>query len=165
MKEKPRKKDESIFSKNGYFKVIFYGLLIYLITSVSFLFHPISTLIKMGTTINLNNIKLILMNEEILLRARTYAFTTLGISQLFHMVGMSNIKENLFNILKQKNTIRIIAFIVGISLQVLVTEIPFLIDVFKTTQLELSEWIWLILISIIPLIFHQLIRKSYKTGL
>ena len=59
----------------------------------------------------------------------------------------------------------IIAFIVGIILQVMVTEIPLFIDIFKTTRLELYEWGWLILISMTPLIFHGVLRYTYKTNL
>ena len=165
MKDKPRVKNESLFSKNGTFIAIFYGFLIFLITSISFLILPVTNLLDLGLNINLNNLKLILSNEEILNRSRTYAFTTLGISQLFHMIGMSNIRENLFSILKNNNWWRIVAFTLGILLQVLVTEIPFLINVFKTSRLSLLEWGWLILLSTMPLIIQQLIRKGYKSGL
>ena len=115
--------------------------------------------------ISLSNINLMLQNEEILVKSRTYAFTTLGVSQLFHMIGMSNIKEKLINILKNNNYFRIVAFFVGFLLQILVTEIPLFIEIFKTTRLTLLEWGWLILLSMTPLLFQQLLKKSYKTGI
>ena len=165
MNDAPRNKDESIFARKGLFITLFYGVLIFVITSLSFLLLPMINLNSLGLKINLNNIGLMLENETILNKSRTFAFTTLGMSQLFHMIGMSNVKEKVITILKNKNNIRIIAFVVGIALQVMVTEIPFFIDIFKTTRLELYEWLWLILISMMPLIFHGVLRFTYKTNL
>lgn len=165
MNEKPRSKNESLFSKNGLFVTLFYGILICIITSISFLILPIINLKELGLSINLINIKYILENQDILIRARTYSFTTLGITQLFHMIGMSNIKESLVKIIKNKNIMRILAFFIGFSLQIIVTEIPFLVEIFKTSRLSLNEWIWLTLLSTLPLIFHEIIRKEYKSGL
>lgn len=165
MKDNPRKKDESLFAKNGIFIALFYGFLIFIITSISYLILPISNLLDLGLKVNINNINLILSNENILLRSRTYAFTTLGICQLFHMIGMSNVRENIFVILKNKNWWRVIAFVLGFVLQILVTEVPFLIVTFKTIQLSFIEWLWLILMSTVPLIFQQIIKNSLKTGL
>lgn len=165
MNDAPRKKDESIFARKGLFITLFYGVLIFVITSLSYLLLPMINLNSLGLKINLNNIGLMLENETILNKSRTFAFTTLGMSQLFHMIGMSNVKEKVTTILKNKNNIRIIAFIVGIILQVMVTEIPLFIDIFKTTRLELYEWGWLILISMTPLIFHGVLRYTYKTNL
>ena len=165
MNESPRKKNESLFAKNGLFITLFYGILIFLITSISFLVLPIHNLLELGIKVNIRNINYILSNELILRRSRTYAFTTLGISQLFHMIGMSNIKESLLKIIKNKNYIRLVAFVFGFVLQIIVTEIPLLVDVFKTVRLDIFEWTWLTILSMIPLVFHELIRKEFNTGL
>ena len=165
MNEKPRNKDETLFQKNGLFIILFYGILIFVLTSISFLVLPIRNLLDLGIKINIKNINYMLENKDILIKSRTYAFTTLGISQLFHMIGMSNIKGSIFKIFKNKNYVRIIAFIFGYCLQVLVTEVTFLVDIFKTAKLDINEWIWLTIISMFPLLFHQIIRKEYKTGL
>ena len=165
MNEKPRNKNESLFSRNGLFVTLFYGILICIITSISFMILPIKNLKDLGIKISLSNIKLILENQDILIKSRTYAFTTLGISQLFHMIGMSNIKESTLRILKNTNIMRVLAFFIGFLLQIIVTEIPFLVSIFKTSKLSMNEWAWLSLISTVPLIFHELIRKEYKTGL
>ncbi len=165
MSDLPRNKNESIFAKNGLFLTFFYGIVIFIITSISFLIIPLKNLLELNLSISISNIRLILENENILINARTYAFTTLGISQLFHMIGMSNIKESSVKILKNKNIMRIVAFACGFLLQILVTEIPMFINIFGTEKLELIEWIWLILISTTPLIFHELLLKEFKTGL
>jgi Ca2+-transporting ATPase len=165
MNEKPRKKDESIFEKNGLFIIVFYGILIFIITSISYLILPVISLIEMKVPLNLYNVKMVLSNQDILNKSRTFAFTTLGITQLFHMIGMCNIKENIVNILKNKNVFRLIAFVIGFILQILVTEVPLFINIFKTYRLSFVDWVWLILISMTPLFFHQIIRKAYREGL
>lgn len=165
MGDKPRKKDESLFARNGLFVIVFYGVIIFILTSIGFLILPITNLINLGLNVNYSNVKYMLDNQDILLRSRTYAFTILGISQLFHMIGMSNIKESFINIIKNHNWWRLIAFVIGFSLQILVTEFTPLINIFKTVQLSFKEWIYLILVSTIPLIFHEILRKSYRNNL
>ena len=49
------------------------------------------------------------------------------------------------------------AFAVGLLLQVIVTVVPFLTEVFETVKLSLREWMNLILIAMIPLLSHEII--------
>jgi Ca2+-transporting ATPase len=81
------------------------------------------------------------------------------------MIGMSNVKATLIDIFRNKNNFRIFAFIFGILLQVLVIEIPIFRTFFHTSLLSLLEWIWIILLSSLPLIFHQLLRNFYRSDL
>jgi Ca2+-transporting ATPase len=161
----PRKKDESIFASNGLFICLFYGFIIFLITTCAYLINPLKELSAMNMEWNFKNIKYLLSLEEILIKSRTYAFTTLSLSQLFHMIGMSNVKATLIDIFRNKNNFRIFAFIFGILLQVLVIEIPIFRTFFHTSLLSLLEWIWIILLSSLPLIFHQLLRNFYRSDL
>ena len=54
------------------------------------------------------------------------------------------------------------AFTGGLLLQILVTEIPFLTEVFETSQLSLREWINLILLSMVPLLSQEIIVMGKK---
>ena len=101
----------------------------------------------------------------VLEHAQTYAFTTLGVSQLFHAIGMRNYDISLFKMNHTENRAMIGAFFAGLILQILVTEVPFLTEIFETSQLSLKEWITLILISIVPLLSHEVIvlgKKLFK---
>jgi Ca2+-transporting ATPase len=51
----------------------------------------------------------------------------------------------------------IIAFVVGLLAQLAVTEIPFLTSLFNTTSLSFMEWICIILVSMLPLVMHEII--------
>ena len=95
-------------------------------------------------------------NEDILNKARTFAFVTLAMSQLFHMIGMSDTKLSVFKILKKKNVILFIAFLLGFILQMLVISIPSLNRIFHTASLNIEEWLFILLISSLPLVLHEI---------
>ena len=110
-------------------------------------------------------IKNALSNEALLRHAQTFAFTVLGVSQLFHAVGMRNVDVSVFRMNHLANKTMLLAFVLGLVLQVAVTELPFLVKVFDTTQLELSEWLSLIAVSTVPLWAHEiscLFRRGKK---
>ena len=163
MNELPRKKNESLFAKGGY-KILFgYGFLITLLTLISFLINPITNAISNYGWNNLgeNVYSLLTNNKEILLKSRSFAFVTLAMSQLFHMIGMSDSNSALIKILKKKNYVLFAAFSLGVLLQFLVINIPFLNNTFHTTKLDTWEWIFLIAISSIPLVIHELLIKKH----
>lgn len=165
MKEKPRAKNESLFAHGGYSILFLYGAFITIITMISFFIIPTSIILNtygFDGRLFAHIRHILLTNEEVLLKSQTFAFTTLSLSQLFHMIGMSNVKNRLFNIIKGKNYVMLLALVIGIALQVLVTEVPFLIEVFNTSSLSLSEWIYLLLISSFPLIMHEIMVSYYR---
>lgn len=165
MKENPRAKNESLFAHGGYSILFLYGAFITIITMISFFIIPTSIILNtygFDGRLFAHIRHILLTNEEVLLKSQTFAFTTLSLSQLFHMIGMSNVKNRLFNIIKGKNYVMLLALVIGIALQVLVTEVPFLIEVFKTSSLSLSEWIYLLLISSFPLIMHEIMVSYYR---
>lgn len=165
MKEKPRAKNESLFAHGGYSILFLYGAFITIITMISFFIIPTSIILNtygFDGRLFAHIRHILLTNEEVLLKSQTFAFTTLSLSQLFHMIGMSNVKNRLFNIIKGKNYVMLLALVIGIVLQVLVTEVPFLIEVFNTSSLSLCEWIYLLLISSFPLIMHEIMVSYYR---
>ena len=52
----------------------------------------------------------------------------------------------------------LLVMIIGFVLQIIVTEIPILVDFFSTTQLNFKEWIWICLLSLFPLVVHEIIK-------
>uniref|UniRef100_A0A8C5JK34 P-type Ca(2+) transporter n=1 Tax=Junco hyemalis TaxID=40217 RepID=A0A8C5JK34_JUNHY len=90
--------------------------------------------------------------------ARTMAFTTLGLAELFHMIGMSNIKKSFIYVFKGTNWFFIVAFGFGLILQILVTEVPGLTDIFlgHSNGLEWYNWMICAALGIVPLIVHEI---------
>ena len=97
------------------------------------------------------------MDEGILARSQTYAFTVLGMSQLFHAIGMRDVETSVFRMKHFSNKLMIFAFFTGIGLQLLVTEIPYFIHIFGTCHLTLFEWGQMIFLASMPLLVHELL--------
>lgn len=157
MKAPPRNPAESLFAHGGFALTLLYGFVIAAITVGAFLFLPIRTLLSQNAAVSFDSIKQMLLDPAILTHAQTYAFVTLGVSQLFHAIGMRNTDKSTFAINHLSNKLMILAFFSGLALQIAVTEIPFLTAVFGTVALTLQEWLILIALSAVPLVVHELI--------
>lgn len=156
MKSAPRNPKESLFAHGGLWITIFFGLVIGGITLSAFLATPIAALLDAGQSITIAHLKLALLDDAVYVQAQTYAFTTLAVSQLFSAIGMRNLNRSIFRMNHLENKMMIIAFAVGILLQISVTEIHGLVAMFGTEELSFHEWIALITLSSVPLWFHEL---------
>lgn len=157
MKRPPRKAKESLFAGGGTACTLFYGVLIAAISLTAFLKIPCDILSANHMAWSLENLAEILKQESVLNHAQTYAFTVLGLSQLFHAVGMRDVHKSVFRMKHWDNKLMIAAFIVGFALQIVVTEVPALIAAFGTTALSVQEWIRLIILASFPLLAHEII--------
>lgn len=154
MGDKPRNSKESLFAHGGLHVTIGYGLLIAITTLLAFLYVPV---INGGATSLSEIITYFNNNPMALSKAETFAFTVLGVSQLFHMLGMANIRKSAFRLFRPREWLIWFAFVLGLGLQILVTEVPFLTLAFNTVELSITEWLILALISSAPLIVHEII--------
>jgi len=155
MKRPPRPKDENLFADGGLSCTVFYGLLIGFISISAFLYLPIQTLRASGITITPSHIRELLLLPDILTRSQTYAFTVLGMSQLFHAIGMRDVDCSLFRMKHFTNKLMILAVVLGIALQALVTTVPYFIKAFGTVPLSFSDWKMLLLLAAMPLLAHE----------
>ena len=108
--------------------------------------------------------KKILEIEWILNKAQTHAFTVLGMSQLVHAVGMRDVNRSVFRMKHFENLYMLAALGIGLLLQVLVTEVPYLITLFETNRLTLGEWGRLQVLSLTPLAVHELLCLFTAAG-
>ena len=157
MKRPPRKPGESLFARGGWFFTGLYGFLIAAVSLGAFFYVPWQTAAEMGQNLTLPILKELLKEDVILCTAQTYAFTVLGISELFHAIGMRNLEQSVFCSGLFSNPLMWGAFFIGILLQAAVTEIPFLTQVFCTAELTMEEWAGLIFVSAAPLLLHELL--------
>lgn len=133
MRKKPRNPKEGLFAHGEWLFTIFYGILIGSITLYAF--H---------------------------LGGQTYAFTVLGISQLFHAIGMRNREKSVLRMNHLENLFMIFAFFLGLILQIMVTEVPCLVQAFGTKKLSFLEWELLLAVSAVPLLMHELLLLPAK---
>lgn len=162
MKRPPRPKDENLFADGGLSCTVFYGLLIGFISISAFLYLPIQTLRASGITITPSHIRELLLLPDILTRSQTYAFTVLGMSQLFHAIGMRDVDCSLFRMNHFTNKLMILAVVLGIALQALVTTVPYFIKAFGTVPLSFSDWKMLLLLAAMPLLAHEFLYWHAK---
>ena len=153
MKEKPRDPKEGIFAHGGLRNTLLYGA-----------FITIAVLISYFSCAWLNGVytyeamkELYVTNAELLHQAQTMAFTTLAVSELFHMVSMSNLNRSGFRVFKNKNWMMLLAFVLGIGLQLLVIEVPAVRSIFSTANLTWQEWLLTCGLSIFPFVMHEII--------
>ena len=157
MREKPRRKEDSLFAKGGLLCVICYGLVIGGVSLAAFLKVPYDRIVAENMSVSLHNVIEGLKISSVLVKAQTHAFTVLGISQLFHAIGMRDVNRSVFKMNHRNNPYMIGAFVIGITLQAAVTEITPLINLFGTVRLSLTEWAQLMALSVTPLIVHELL--------
>lgn len=160
MKEPPRKNTDSMFSHGGLACTLCYGVIIAGISLLAFLTVPYLELLKANLPVNPVNLEKMLRLSGVLNRAQTHAFTVLGMSQLVHSVGMRDVNKSVFKMKHLDNPHMLLAWAAGISLQVLVTEVSYFIDLFGTSRLTLREWAVLGVLSAMPLVVHELLVLS-----
>ena len=153
MKQKPRNANESLFAHGGWLVTGGYGIVITLAVIIAYL-----SAFFMNGMYTWNDIAYC-ANEEVIHLAQTMAFTTLAFSELFHMLGMSNMDKSVFTIFKNKNYMMLVAFIVGVALQLFVVEVPGVRDVFNTAgdKMNWTHWLITMAMSLLPLIVHEIV--------
>lgn len=143
MKKKPRNVRKSIFSDGLWEKIIIEGLMMGAIALVTFYF----SCNKFGTDIG-----------------RTITFISLGIVELIHVFNVRT-EESIFTKNLFSNKYVIIAFILGVTLQVSVAQIPSFAKVFNLCPLNASQWIYIALASITSIIIMELQKFINKSKL
>lgn len=157
MKNSPRKPGESLFARGGLICTCFYGLLIAEISLTAFLMLPWVALTAGGQQVSLAGIRGMLDTDAVLVRSQTYAFTVLGISQLFHAVGMRDVNRSVFRMDHRENKLMVTAVLVGLLLQFAVTKVPILVGGFGTALLSAKEWLLLAGLASSPLLAHEIL--------
>ncbi|MBR5478655.1 MAG: cation-translocating P-type ATPase [Clostridia bacterium] len=145
MNKKPRPADQSLFADGGGFKVIFYGIIIAIVTLCSFKITQV-------TTENLNY-------------AQTMALVTLAGSQLVYSITVRAGDKSVFGVKILNNPLFITSLVVGFALQFLILYIPPLATLFSTSPLSFGSWGVVIGVSLVPLVAHEivvLVRKFLK---
>lgn len=153
MNQKPRDNKKGFLSDQGLKTVLTYGLTITVSVLIGFLIPAWSRgCFSIGDIKTLYNSSATILDE-----AQTIAFTALAFSELFHMLGMSNVEHSFIHVFKNKNKMMYFAFVVGVALQIFVVMTPGVNAIFKTYALSWDKWLITIALSLLPLIVHEII--------
>ena len=158
MADQPRNPKESLFSRGGYLITFGYGVLIGVATLLAFLMKP-----WLAGRFSIADINAYFDSDKVLLaEAQSMAFCVLAFSELFHMLGMTNIKKSFVHVFKDGNLLLWVSFILGFGLQVFVIEVPVIRDIFKVHQLSDDWWdyLYVFLFSVSPLVVHEIVALA-----
>lgn len=139
MNRKPRNSNESIFANGLWQKIITEGIMLGSLTLFSF---SLGTRL-FGLTVG-----------------RTMAFVSLGLLELVHSFNIKT-EESIFKTGIFENKYLIGSFILGTLLQVIVVIVPSLAKIFELVPLNFVQWIYTILISIMPIFIIE-VQKMFK---
>ena len=145
MQEKPHKKSESIFSGGMGFSIIVEGCLIGALALLSY------TVGRMFFDLD--------PADPVV--GRTMAFAVLSLSQLFHSFNMRS-EHSVFTVGFFSNKKLVYACIVCAVLMVCVVAFPPLTVIFKTTTLNLTQWLMVIALSMFPLLAVELEKSFFQ---
>lgn len=146
MKQKPRDSRKSIFADGFAASMIFYGVLVGVITLAAY---------WLG--------EYVLSNPNVADgTANTMAFATLVFGELTRAFAVRSETRSIFSIGVFSNSAMNKAFLVSLALQLAVLFIPFLQEIFKVQSLTGMEWLIVILLSLVPLIVSE-ITKDFRS--
>ncbi len=139
MERKPRNSNESIFAGGLFKKIITEGIMLGALTLFAF---------SLGTRLYGLTV------------GRTMAFVSLGLLELIHSFNVKT-EKSIFKTGIFENKYLIGSFLLGSLLQIIVVIIPCFAKIFELTMLNKVQWLYTILISIVP-IFIVEIEKAFK---
>lgn len=93
--------------------------------------------------------------------SRTMAFAVLSISQLIHAFNMRT-EKSIFKVHILSNKYLCLALIIGVAMQVLVIMIEPLSKIFMVTPLNLRQWIEVMSLSFVPILFVEFEKAVLK---
>ncbi|MBK1812898.1 calcium-translocating P-type ATPase, SERCA-type [Clostridium sp. YIM B02505] len=127
MKQRPREKNESVFSRGLTEKIVVRGTLIGICTLFSFMVG-----IYYGWDLN---------------TSRTLALCTLVMSQLIHVFECRSERHSIFEIKFLTNPYLVGAVSISVTMLLSILYIPFLQNIFHTTPLMLGQWLIVLFFS------------------
>ena len=140
MNRKPKNPKKGIFSDGLWHKIFFEGCMIGILTLIAFF-------------IGVKNYNLNV--------ARTMAFITLGLTELIHSLNIRS-TDSLFSSSFLKNKFLLISILFGAITQISITLIEPIANMFEVVPLNVSQWIYTILLSIFPIFIMEIKKKLYE---
>lgn len=137
MNKKPRDTKKGIFADGLWGKIFVEGCMIGILTLLAFSIGNKFFGLEVG---------------------RTMAFISLSMLELVHSFNVRS-EESIFKVGILKNKFLIGAFLMGAILQIVVVTVPFIAKWFDVAQLNTTQWMYTIAISISPIIIMEMQKK------
>ena len=92
------------------------------------------------------------------------AFASLSFLELIHSLNIRS-EESIFKIGIFKNMYLTFAILIGILMQIAVIAIPNVAKVFRVVPLYYKQWIYIIVVSLLPIVIMEFQKKISKTDI
>lgn len=158
MNQQPRSIRESIFAHGSGMFTILYGILIGFLTLFAFL----TGLNYYTGAPSILNIDFGNISRDALVHAQTMAFVTLSISQLFHSLNLRSTKKSLLQVGLLTNKFLLASIFLGIALQAVLVSLPVFNNIFELHILSIKDWIFVLTLSFVPVIFSELSKARKR---
>jgi Ca2+-transporting ATPase len=149
IKENPSDPKDSFFSHGAGVRSLVGGLLIGLVTLLSFVFG----FWEQGYSPFDRSVP-----EEVIQYARTLAFITIISCQLFYSFNYRNERKSILSVGIFSNKYLLASVFAGLALQLLVIFISPMRQAFKLQMIDLQAWIIVILSGVLPLLFSEIYK-------
>ena len=136
------KKNNNIFTKGMIWRIIYQGIMVGSLALLAF---------SIGCNFNYTDMTAMPV-------AQTMAFAVLAICELVHVFSIRSNKESIFKVGFGTNKTLLLANFVSFLLVFLVLEVPFLQKIFDVAQLNSTQWLWVAILSIAPLIIVEIFK-------
>jgi len=143
MEEPPRNPKETLFSKSMGLYLMVNGALIGGLTLFAF---------KYGQYVYPDSLR----------HAQTMAFVVLSVSQLFFALNMRSTKKSIFTLGLFTNKYLTASVVFGIAIQLVIISVPFLANLFKVYPLSISDWGFVMIVAIVPLVVNELLKIAIR---
>lgn len=154
MRRKPRKASDGIFANGMGFDIAFQGIVIALITLVSyFIGHYVEY-----QTFDLSNV---IASSSLGKEGITMAFLTLSMTEMFHSFNMRSRRESLFK-LKEQNGWLWGAFALSLVLTTVVIEVPLLAHLFGFAELDLINYLLAVGLAFLILPIMEIYKAIWR---
>ena len=90
------------------------------------------------------------------------AFVVLSVSQLFLSLSMRSLRKSVFKVGIFKNKYLLLSILLGIALQIIIISVPFLASVFKVYPLNIGDFEFVFLISLVPFAINEIVKLFIK---
>lgn len=140
MRRKPIDSKKGIFADGLWGKIIIEGIMIGMLTLITFSIGNKYWGLEVG---------------------RTMAFVAIGVLELVHSFNIKS-EKSIFKVGITENKFLIGSFLLGIFIQTIVVIVPVFADIFKLVQLNQTQWLITIIISILPIPIMELQKAINK---
>jgi Ca2+-transporting ATPase len=153
MQHNPRPPKESFFAHKQGIRVFAGGFLIALVTLTAYSYaYTVKGYSPFDNAIP----------QAVIDYARSMAFMSIIAAQLIYALAFRHYQKSIFSLGLFSNKLLFGAIVLGIVLQLLLFEIPFLREAFKLTSLSLIDWFIVLALGLIPLLGNEMVKLFYR---